>query len=96
MGTIVFVRNCYYFAKMDFFWLGPIYKLFKSHVNDALMWILRILGPIKFCKVPIFFRKMSIKIWKLHVLDWDIGHCPILRAHYYYFGPGLSLMMTSL
>ena len=69
--------------------LGTIYKLhvFKSHVN-ALMWILRILGPIKFCKGPIKIsngRRRPLKFVNLHVFEWD------LRAHYH-FGLGLTLL----
>ena len=75
---------------MDFFfWLGPIYKLFKSHVNYALMWILRILGPIKFCKGPIKISNGPLKFGNLHVFEWDMGHWPILRAHHH-FGLGLT------
>ena len=53
-----------------YFWLGPIYKLFKSHVNYALMWILRILGPIKFCKGPIKISNGPLKFGNLHVFEW--------------------------
>ena len=59
-------------------------------INYALikiMWILRILGPIKFCKWPIKFCKWPIKIWKF---EWDMAHWPILRAHHH-FGLGLTL-----
>ena len=73
-----------------YFWLGPIYKLFKSHVNYDLMWILRILGPIKFCKGPIKNLNGPLKFGNLHVFEWDMGHWPILRAHHH-FGQGLSL-----
>ena len=44
--------------------LGPIYKLFKSHANYALMWTLRILGPIKFCKGPIRISNGPLKFGK--------------------------------
>ena len=35
--------------------------------------------------------KWPIKIWKLHVFEWDMGHWPILRAHHH-FGLGLTLV----
>ena len=54
------------------------------------MWILRILGPIKFCKGPIKISNGSLKFGNLHVFEWDMGHLPILRAHHN-FGLGLSL-----
>ena len=60
-----------------YFWLGPIYKLFKSHVNYALMWILRILGPIKFCKGLIKISNGPLEFGNLHVFEWDMGHWPI-------------------
>ena len=76
---------------MDFiFGWAPIYKLFKSHVNYALMWISRILGPIKFCKGPIKISNGPLKFGNLHVFEWDMGHWPILSAHHH-FGPGLTL-----
>ena len=59
-----------------YFWLGPIDKLFKSLVNYALMWILRILGPIKFCKGPIKISNDSLKFGNLHMFEWDMGHWP--------------------
>ena len=43
-------------------WLGSINKLFKSHVNYALTWILRILVPIKFCKGPIKISNGPLKV----------------------------------
>ena len=64
MGLIHFAKKLLMFCKNGlYFWLGPIYKLFKSHVNYALMWILRILGsgiilaqnddwPLKWTNVP--------------------------------------------
>ena len=67
-----------------YFWLGPIYKLFKYHVNYALMWILRILGPIKFFKGPIKISNGQLKFGNLHVFEWDLGHLPILRAHHHF------------
>ena len=71
-----------------------MYKLFKSHVNYALMWISRILGPIKFCKGPIKISNGPLKFGNLHVFEWDMGHgmghWSILRAHHH-FGLGLSL-----
>ena len=72
-----------------YFWLGPINKLFKSHVNYALTWILRILVPIKFCKGPIKISNGPLKFGNLHVLEWDMCHWSILRAHHH-FGLGLS------
>ena len=54
------------------------------------MWILRILGPIKFCKGPIKNSNGPLKFGNLHVFEWDMGHWPILRAHHH-FGLGLSL-----
>ena len=79
-----------------YFWLGPIYKLqvFKSHVNYALMWILRILGPIEFCKGPIKISNGPLKFGNLHVFEWDMGHWPILRAHHP-FGLGLTLCVNT-
>ena len=74
-----------------YFWLGPMYQLFKSH-NCALMGILRILGPIKFCKGPMKISKGPLKLGNLHVFEWDMGHWPILRARHH-FGPGLSLIL---
>ena len=65
-------------------------KVFKSHVNYGLMWILRILGPIKFCKGPIKVSNGPLIFGNLHVFEWDMGHGPILRAHHH-FGLGLSL-----
>ena len=70
---------------------GPIYKLFKSHVSYALMWILRFLGPIKFCKGPVKISKGPLKFGNLHAFEWDMGHWPILSAHHH-FGPGLSVV----
>ena len=67
-----------------------IYKLFKSHANCALMCILRILGPIKFCKGPIKISNGQFKFGNLHVFEWDMGNWPILRPHHQ-FGLGLSL-----
>ena len=66
--------------------------LFKSHVNYALMWILRILWPIKFCKGPIKISNGPLKFGNLHVFEWDMGHWPILRAHHH-FGLGLTLIL---
>ena len=90
MGPIHFVRTINVLLKWTYFWLGPIYKLFKSHVNYALMWILRILGPIKFCKGPIKNSNDPLKFGNLHVFEWDMGHWPILTAHHH-FGLRLSL-----
>ena len=70
--------------------MGPIYKLLKSHVNYALMWILRILGTIKFYKGPIKISNDPLIFGNVHVFEWDMGHWPILWAHHY-FGLGLSL-----
>ena len=50
-----------------------MYKLFKSHVNCALMGILRILGPIKFCKGPMKISKGPLKFGNSHVFEWDMG-----------------------
>ena len=63
---------------------APLYKLFKSHVNYALMWILRILGLIKFCKGPIKVSYGPLKFGNLN------GIWAILRAHHH-FGLRLSL-----
>ena len=73
-----------------YFWLSPICKLFKSHVNYALMRILRILGPINFCKGPIKISNGPLKFGNLCVFEWDMDHWSILRAHHR-FGLGLSL-----
>ena len=54
------------------------------------MWILRIPGPIKFCKGPIKISNGPLKFGNLHVFEWDMGHWPILRAHHN-FGLGLTL-----
>ena len=80
---------------MDFIfgWAPSIYKLFKSHVNYAIMWILRILGPIKFCKGPIKISNCPLKFSNLHVFEWDMGHWPILRAHHH-FGLRLTLILV--
>ena len=68
MGPIPFVRKLLIFAKMDFtFGLASLYKLFKYHVNYALMLILRILGPIKFCKGSIKISKGLLKFGNMHV-----------------------------
>ena len=72
---------------------GPIHKLFKSRVHYALTWILRILGPIKFCKGPIKISNGPLKFGNLHVFEWDMGHWSILRAHHL-FGLGLSLGLS--
>ena len=96
MGPIYLVRKLLMFCKNElYFWLGPIYKLFKSHVNYALMWILRILGPIKFCKGHIKISNGQLKFGNLHVFEWDMGHWPILRAHHH-FGLGLSLKTAKI
>ena len=47
------------------------------------MWILRILGPIKFCKGPIKISNGPLKFGNLHVFKWDMGHWPNLRAHHF-------------
>ena len=54
------------------------------------MWILRILGPIKFYKGPIKISNGPLNFGNLHVFEWDMGHWPIIRAHHY-FGLGLTL-----
>ena len=36
-----------------YFWLGPLYKLFKYSVYFDLRWIVRILGPLKISSGPI-------------------------------------------
>ena len=82
-----------FFLNGLYFWLGPIYKLFKSHVNYALMWILRILRPIKFCKGPLKISNGPLKFGNLHVFEWDMGRWPILRAHHH-FGLGLTLVVV--
>ena len=57
------------------------------------MWILRILGPIKFCKGPIKISNGPLKFGNLHVFEWDMGHWPILRAHHH-CGLGLTLVKS--
>ena len=71
---------------MDFFCLGPIYKLFKSHVYYALKLISRVLGPIKFCKGPVKNSKDPLKIVNMHpfVNEWDIGS---IRPLVHFNGP---------
>ena len=83
-------KTIYVLLKWTLFLAGPHIKLFKSHVNYALMWILRILGPIKFYKGPIKISNGPLKFGNLHVFEWDMGHWPILRAHHH-FGLGLTL-----
>ena len=77
MGLIHFVRKLLMFCTNGhYFWLGPIFKLFKSHVNYALKRILRILGPIKFCKGPIKISKGPLKFEKFCMYlngIWAIG-----------------------
>ena len=73
-----------------YFWLGPMYKLFKSHVNCALMGILRLLGPIQFCKGPMKISKGPFKFGNLHRFEWDMGHWPILRAHHHFLARIIS------
>ena len=58
--------------KWTLFLAGTIYKLFKSHVNFAPILILRILGPIKFCKGPIEISKGPLKVCNLNRI-WTIG-----------------------
>ena len=36
--------------------------------------VLRILGPIKFCKGPLKISNGPLKFSNLHVLEWDMGH----------------------
>ena len=57
------------------------------------MWILRILGPIKFCKGSIKISNGPLKFGNLHAFEWDMGHWSILRAHHH-FGLGLSLLRS--
>ena len=57
----------------------------------SVMWILRVLGPIKFCKGPIKISYGPLKFRTLHVFEWEMGHWPILRAHHH-FGLGLTLL----
>ena len=38
------------------------------------MWILTILGPIKFCKGPIKVSKGPLRFGNLHVFDWNMGN----------------------
>ena len=57
--------------------------------------ILRILGPIKFCKGSVKISNGPLKFGNLHVFEWDIGHLPILRAHHH-FALGLSLYVDKL
>ena len=95
MDPIHFVWKIFVFAKMDFTLAGPHIQAiqnFKSHVNYTLMWILRILGPIKFCKGPIKISNGPEKFWNVHVFEWDMGHWPILKAHHHL---GLRLSLDS-
>ena len=39
-----------------------LYKLFKFDVYFALAWLLRILGPMKFSKLPIKFSKGTSEV----------------------------------
>ena len=57
------------------------------------MLILRILGTIKFCKGPIKISNGPLKFVNLHVIEWDMGHWPILKAHHHF---GLGLTLTSI
>ena len=69
---------------MDFILAGPIYKLFKYHVNYADIkdsWANQILQ-----RAHTNF-KWIIKICKF---EWDMGHWPVLRAHHN-CGLGLTL-----
>ena len=91
MGLIHFVKKLLFCKNGLYFWLGPIYKLFKSHVNYALTWILRIIGPIKFCIGPLEISNGPLKFGNLHVFEWDIGHYTILFRAQNHFGLGLSL-----
>ena len=59
------------------------------------MWILSILGPIKFCKGPINISNGPLKFGNLHVFEWDMGHWPILRANHH-FWLGLTLFNVIL
>ena len=62
MGLFHFVRKLTVILKWTIF-LGPMYKLFKSHVNYyALKLRLRIVGPIKFRKGPIKISEGPIKL----------------------------------
>ena len=59
------------------------------------MWILRILGPIKFCKGPIKISNGPLKFGNLHVFEWDMGHWPNFMAHHH-FWLGLTLSIFEL
>ena len=75
MGLNHFVRKLLWICLNGLFWLGPIYKLFKSHVYYVLMWILWILGPVKILKRPIKRThknfKCLLKLGNMHVLERD-------------------------
>ena len=58
------------------------------------MLILKILGTIKFCIEPIKISNDPLKFGNLHVIEWDMGHWPILKAHHH-FGLGLTLALNS-
>ena len=68
-SLIHFVRKLLFLLNGRYFYLGFIYKLFKAHVNYALIYILRILGPIKFCKGPMEISKGPLKLCNLHVFE---------------------------
>ena len=57
------------------------------------MWILRILGPIKFCEGPIKISNGSLIFGNFHVFERDMGHWPILNGHHH-FGLGLTLLSS--
>ena len=42
---------------------------------------------------PIEIRKGPLKLCNWHVLECDMDHLPILKAHHH-FGPGLSLTLV--
>ena len=70
---------------------GPYIQAIQIFINYALMWILRILGPIKFFIGPIKILNSPLKFGNLHVFEWDMGHWPILRDNHH-FGLGLTLV----
>ena len=92
MGPDPFCENTINVLRIGlYFWLCPIYKLFKSHVNYALYNVdIKDSSPIKFCKRPIKISNGPLKFGNLHVFEWDMGHWSILRAHHY-FRLGVSL-----
>ena len=73
----------------------PHIQAIQIHVNYALMRMLRILWPIKFCKGLIKNSNGQLKFGNVHVFEWEMDHWPIFRAHHH-FGLGLSLQAANL